>query len=841
MSSSNYGTSGGIELTDELVERLAQEAEEGYAVERLRPRSRRGRPPIGSEAAAPFQVRLDPELRRALTSVAKLQGASPSETARRALRRYLEGDAVAGVAGVDDSHPTRSKASRRAEPAAGPVSKAGLVDQQVLLQWADMLGARSELPRLVRRLILETARGVVQLGFPAGEGIVAGSWDGSVRATEPTAFIPNGLSLWELSVEKAVGKKAESDYRKRLTTIDGSPTTSCTYVAVSLRRWRDRHRWARDRTADGRWAEVRAYGLDDIETWLETAPVTHAWISEELGLGPYGLRAAESWWTSWSSASTPSVSAPLVLAGRAAFVDELRKRLEGRPQLTTVKARSVEDVLAAVAAVGKQAEADGDPRPLARMAFVDDVRTWRALAGRSGELVLVAAAKDVIAEASSGTEHHVVVPVTGLIDADIELPPIDSHDAVAALKEAGVDNHQRAEELGRLARRSLVALRRNIANRPELHLPHWAHSPVPRELRAALLAGRWREGTGGDRAILEALSGVGYEEFRTAMTAGASQDDPLVTPVDQSWALVSPFDAWMLLGPHLYEEDLKRLEGVVREVLGELDPALDSPADARWRASLEGKVLSYSHDLRRGLAESLALLGSHGSVIQAGGRRGTAWASHLVRSLLISANEDPTLRTWASIAELLPLLVEGAPDSFLEAVREAATGEQPLLAGIFTDRHDAGAIGVHSPHVGLLWALENAAWSRDYFGHAVALLARLAEIDPGGRLSSRPLASLAAIFWPLRPATSVDVAGRLRALDSLRRRHKKVAWRLMLNLLPDVCTIHALTYEPQFRDWRTTRASATMMESMRFVGETVTRILVDAATTDDWVALLDLQ
>lgn len=32
MSKSKYGTSGGVELTDELIERLVQEAEDGYDV-----------------------------------------------------------------------------------------------------------------------------------------------------------------------------------------------------------------------------------------------------------------------------------------------------------------------------------------------------------------------------------------------------------------------------------------------------------------------------------------------------------------------------------------------------------------------------------------------------------------------------------------------------------------------------------------------------------------------------------------------------------------------------------------------------------------------------------------
>lgn len=79
MDKSRHGTSGGVELTDELIEQLAREAEEGYGVRRLRPRSRRGRPPIGSEAAALFQVRLEPELRESLVRAAQIEQTSPSE------------------------------------------------------------------------------------------------------------------------------------------------------------------------------------------------------------------------------------------------------------------------------------------------------------------------------------------------------------------------------------------------------------------------------------------------------------------------------------------------------------------------------------------------------------------------------------------------------------------------------------------------------------------------------------------------------------------------------------------------------------------------------------------
>ena len=83
-----HGTSRSVELTDELIEKLAEEAAAGYDDRRLKPR--RGRPPLGSAAATVFQVRLDPELRDALEQRATAECTTPSEMARRLLRLQLD-------------------------------------------------------------------------------------------------------------------------------------------------------------------------------------------------------------------------------------------------------------------------------------------------------------------------------------------------------------------------------------------------------------------------------------------------------------------------------------------------------------------------------------------------------------------------------------------------------------------------------------------------------------------------------------------------------------------------------------------------------------------------------
>jgi hypothetical protein len=78
----------GVELTDEVLERMADEAEDGLDITKLRRRP--GRPTMGSGPADSLPVRLDPELRQALDERASSDNTTASAIVREALRRYLE-------------------------------------------------------------------------------------------------------------------------------------------------------------------------------------------------------------------------------------------------------------------------------------------------------------------------------------------------------------------------------------------------------------------------------------------------------------------------------------------------------------------------------------------------------------------------------------------------------------------------------------------------------------------------------------------------------------------------------------------------------------------------------
>jgi predicted HicB family RNase H-like nuclease len=87
-----YGhTKSGTPITDELVDELADEAEQGHEVDEIiARRGRRGRPRLGSQPSTVESVRLDPELKERLARRAADEGVPVSEVIREALRHHLK-------------------------------------------------------------------------------------------------------------------------------------------------------------------------------------------------------------------------------------------------------------------------------------------------------------------------------------------------------------------------------------------------------------------------------------------------------------------------------------------------------------------------------------------------------------------------------------------------------------------------------------------------------------------------------------------------------------------------------------------------------------------------------
>jgi len=712
-----------------------------------------------------------------------------------------------------------------------------LADRADIIGWAERMEARSEFPRLIRGLIQRNNDQLLELEMRAAEGTGAPGYDGITRAARGTPFVPEGVAVWELGTSADFKRKANQDYNARSADPLGRLPHETTFVFVTPRQWTDKQVWMNDRKSDGVWADVRVLDVDDIEQALELAPAIHARFSETVGKPGYGAQSVEDWWSSFSALTSPPLDPALVLSGRADEAASLIRLFQAESRLTTVAAPTIDDVLAFVAAATMSSPEAEREEILGRALIVRDAFALRELSWAEGLLILLPYEDDLRREARLIRSHHVVIRADEGQPADVSLPPIDRDQFEQLLRERG-EPEVRAAELARAARRSVVAFQRRGAEPGAALSPPWAERLASPVTRRGWLAGKWNERRSGDAEALAVLFGVTYEQAREELLALAEGGDPLFVRVGDAWAVASVDDAWQYGHSRLQPSDLAAFEVLVQSVLGAVDPKLDLPISDRWAAAIYGKTRFHSSDLRSGIAEVLALLGARGESVSIGAATLQSWLRGVLWQLFKRANEDLSGHLWASLTDEMPLLAEAVPDVFLEAIQQGLEGERPLLGAMFAD-HEGDALTVSSPHTGLLWALEGLAWAPEFFSLAVEQLARLAELDPGGRLSNRPAASLASIFRPWMPQTSVEGERRLGVLDGLRKRHPTVSWSLMLSMLPEHHAVGHYNHAPRFRTWRPVETRRIPADRDNVEAEVASRLLDDSGENPDrWVDLI---
>ena len=766
------------------------------------------------------------------------------------MAQRLRGSGLMALVSGEDAGLARDLAAAMVprDPLVATVPEMWRVSRDDLLGWPQ---AERELPRLVRSLIAETVPSAEGIDMPAGAAVSQSGWDGAMRCSKGNRFVPDGLSVFELSAKRTGSDgKARRDYDKRVRQeAPGGERADTACVAVICAPWTTARDFEREKSLSNDFRLVRALNVDSLEAWLECAPLTTVWLREQMGEPVAGVGLLSAWWAKWLDSTTMPLDAPVVLAGRDEHAETLRDRCHRRRGGVITIGGNIhrDEILAFAAAALVASDASGS---LADALFVDDrASCQRLLAAEalssSGRPSSHALAMTVVVPSAhfadclpAGSQHRLIVPVPGSSQADIKLEAADS-EAVASLVQSVDKDTNTAYELGALARMSLLALRRRLAVNPELHRPSWAGSHIDSTMRRSLLLNSWNETSEGDRRVVERFVGYSYGEATEALRRLDPGDAPMIL-TDEQWHVVSPADAWTLLSDHITRDDVEMLGEVTHDVLTESDPFYGMSGSERMWAQYEGVDATYSRQLRHGVATTLALLGSGPPQPRGASAPFANAADGIVSRILRVANNDPSPKAWAAVARELPLLAEAAPAEVLRGLRTCISGSHAFMTAMFADSSDEGSVfPPGSPHLHVIDALEVLAWFPDHLHGAVDVLASLAVADPGGAWSNRPNSSLASIMCPWMPHTSAGADARLKAVGMLRERHGPVAWELMLSMLPGSRNAQMDVRGPLYHEWK--RKHLVTGDEYWSVVDSVGQVLVEDAGRDPdrWATLVE--
>jgi len=295
-------------------------------------------------------------------------------------------------------------------------------------------------------------------------------------------------------------------------------------------------------------------------------------------------------------------------------------------------------------------------------------------------------------------------------------------------------------------------------------------------------------------------------------------DSPLSLKNGQ-WKISDRMELWNSLGSRIFDQNLDTLKSIVVAVLTERDPSFEIPAEDRYAASIYGKKLTHSPVIRKGLAESLAILGNNPNAFSnCSVDKAEATAVLAVREIF--TNADWTL--WGSLDRLLPTLAEAAPNEFLNAVESTLRLSSCPFDRLFSQ--EGNGITGENYLTGLLWALEGLAWDEKHLVRVCVILGELGSHDPGGQWANRPANSLTTILLPWLPQTLASIEKRKVAIQTLYKEWPDIGWELIVKLLPNQHQISSGSHKPSWRktipdDWKKGVTHQEYWEQVSFYAE----------------------
>lgn len=337
-----------------------------------------------------------------------------------------------------------------------------------------------------------------------------------------------------------------------------------------------------------------------------------------------------------------------------------------------------------------------------------------------------------------------------------------------------------------------------------------------RFLAQANLIGSWDENSENDIKIVSEIVETNYNEWIEKLREIIQLENSPLNLKDGIWKVENREELLNVTKSFIYDKDLNNFKSAAVKILKELDPKLELEKGQRFAASIYGKKHPYSYSLRKGISETLALLGCNAS------KPDKITSNKIEQVITLAIREIFDKSSWqllAGLSDFLPLIAEASPREFIDAINDSLTCSPSPFLELFAQEGD-GISGCNYM-VGLLWALETLAWSPANLTDVTITLAELASIDPGGKWSNRPISSLSEIFMPWHTQTTASIEQQQTAIETLIKENPDIAWKLLNGLIPKSHQSVGDTAKPKFanyilKNWKIDKTRKSYSQKVSF-------------------------
>ncbi|MBY5651750.1 hypothetical protein HFO45_26385 [Rhizobium leguminosarum] len=306
------------------------------------------------------------------------------------------------------------------------------------------------------------------------------------------------------------------------------------------------------------------------------------------------------------------------------------------------------------------------------------------------------------------------------------------------------------------------------------------------------LVGSWNEASPADQEYVSELAGEPYAQLTRKLSIELNNPGTVLRHKRGIWSVNDREKCWEIGGPHIFDRHLEIVQKHATQALSQDDVSLSAED---MLADKEETEDAYSQPLRSAFANTLALMATRPEALP---RCRKDMVQNIPQVVVAQTMRSGGWLRVASIDRDLAILAEAAPEAFLDSVA-GWIKRGDTFQNLFSQ--ERGGTFARTFSTGLLWGLENLAWSSEFLGRVTLILGDLDALDPGGQWTNRPLESLTSIFLPWHPQTTASLPIRTSALHALGRKHPATAWAVYVAALPGVTQTTSGTHRPKWQDF----------------------------------------
>lgn len=426
------------------------------------------------------------------------------------------------------------------------------------------------------------------------------------------------------------------------------------------------------------------------------------------------------------------------------------------------------------------------PEKVKDVLVVRDEADWRRLKKIENELILIPQFYTDTINPISGKQTIIILDRG---DFDIKAQAIKVPNRLKSnlyfKLDSYVQNVEKTQQIIEQTTGTYLPLMRTLTGRNSyLQTPKWLYGNSD-ILVAAALVGAWttRE---ADKSIVAEIAGMSYDNYYDEIKSYYEKDDPFLVSYNSFSGIknkvVDVEEAIACLKSRFTRENLENFLDCVKKIMVVPHSFVDG-------MGIVNENNNCSLFLKKGISKTLIVMSltecKYGDGVNDNFK---CFVNDTVQELMRLVT---TRERWYAISDLMPLLIEAAPNIVLEKIETCIRDNDESFWSLFEQKKYL--FSCNSAYVSILDAFSVALFLKDVSVRALQLLETIAEKDINYNSGNTPIALLSNYFCEWIYEIDIEPDNKIKLLNYYADKYPKSCWLVLKTLLP---TALGGVYEP---------------------------------------------